>query len=57
MCHLTFALESLTFFTITTFRMFCHLSVIYVVYSDLKIVLKKMELIRENFRAMIYYDF
>ena len=37
-CYLTFALESLPFFTITTFRMFCHLSVICVVYSDLKIL-------------------
>ena len=37
-CHLTFALESLTFYTITIFRTFCHLSVICVVYSDLKIV-------------------
>ena len=37
-CHLTFALESLTFLTIATFRTFCHLSVIFVIYSDLKIV-------------------
>ena len=37
-CDLTFALERLTFLNITTFRTFCHLSVICVVYSDLKIV-------------------
>ena len=37
-CHLKFALESLTFFTITTFRTFCHLSVICFAYSGLKIV-------------------
>ena len=37
-CLLTFALESLTFFIITTFRTFFHLSVICVVYSDLKIL-------------------
>ena len=36
--HLKIVLESLTFFTITTFRTFCHLSVICVVHSDLKIV-------------------
>ena len=35
---MTFALENLTFLTITTFRTFCHLSVICVVHSDLKIV-------------------
>ena len=39
-CHLTFSLVSLAFLTITTFRMFCHLSVICVVYSDLEIVSK-----------------
>ena len=56
-CHLKFALESLIFLTITTFRTFCHLSVICVVLSDLKIVSQqKMELTRENFCAMIYYD-
>ena len=38
--------------------MFFHLSVICVFYSDLKFVSqKKMELTRENFRAVIYYDF
>ena len=43
--HLTFAQKSLTFLTISIFRMLCHLSVICVVYSDLKIVCqKKMEL-------------
>ena len=48
----------LTFFTITTFRTFYHLSVICVVYSDSKILSEqKMELTRENFRVMIYYDF
>ena len=36
--HLKFALKSLIFFNITTFRTFCHLSVICVVYSDFKIV-------------------
>ena len=46
------------FVTLTTFRTFCHLSVICVVYSDLKFVSQqKMELTRENFHAMINYDF
>ena len=40
-CHLIFALESLTFFIITTFRTFCRLSVICVVYNDLTIVSQK----------------
>ena len=31
-CHLTFPLESLTFWTITTLRTFCHLSIICVIY-------------------------
>ena len=34
------------------------MSVICVAYSDLKIVShQKMELTRENFRAIIYYEF
>ena len=40
-CNLTFALESLTFLVITTFRTSCNVSVICVVYSDLKIVSQK----------------
>ena len=40
-CHLTFALESLAFFTATTFRTFCLVWVICFVYRDLKIVFQQ----------------
>ena len=47
----------LDIFTITTFRTFCHLSVICVFTVTSKLGLSKiMELTREKFRAMIYYN-
>ena len=48
-CNQTFPLKSLSFFSITVFRMFWRTNVICVVYSDLKI--------RQHFRAIIFTTF
>ena len=59
-CQLTAVLQSLTFLRLYVLRTFWHMSAIFVIYSNLKDSFrpkKKMELNREHFRGIIFYNF
>ena len=58
-CQLTALSQSLTFLRLYVLRTFCYVSAICVVYSNLKdsSLAQKMELNREYFHAIIFYNF